>query len=30
MVNGCRVVALGTGIIDDPKTVNAMSREGDR
>ncbi len=28
--NGCRVIALGTGVIDDPKTVNAMSREGDR
>ncbi|BDA48202.1 probable phytol kinase, chloroplastic [Coccomyxa sp. Obi] len=29
-LNLLRVVALGTGIIDDPKTVNAMSREGDR
>ncbi|CAL8466032.1 g5568 [Coccomyxa elongata] len=29
-LNLLRVVALGTGVIDDPKTVNAMSREGDR
>ncbi|KAK9902215.1 hypothetical protein WJX75_007878 [Coccomyxa subellipsoidea] len=29
-LNLLRVVLLGTGIIDDPKTVNAMSREGDR
>jgi hypothetical protein len=26
----CRVLALGTGLIEDEKTVNAMSREGDR
>jgi hypothetical protein len=30
VLHACRVVALGTGVIADERTVNAMSREGNR